>query len=332
MRRGLIEPYDIPVIVALVVGNLLLVIIGGYWLKFQSWMPWNIFRFFKYGVEALCLLGLIRLLLHIWQHHGVDMDSSRRILSTHLGSNILLSTLRFCVFLELLLLVYTTLKQRIPCLHPILYDVGLIRLEEFIHFGWNPAWAMARYNFPKWWLRFLDWAYISWFHAKALVIVYILTLPDQAKRDRFLISYMSMWIMCVLLGLMIPSLGPCYIDPGLFPPKGMPVAARIQNNLKTHYLYYLLPGKNCFLWYGYGLMALPSLHVAAVALYALYGWGEGSFIRWLTIVYALLIFIGSVTTGWHYAIDGYAAVVIVLGARYFAAWLQKHLEGSNLYS
>ena len=92
-------------------------------------------------------------------------------------------------------------------------------------------------------------------------------------------------------------------------------------------MYNLLPEQKGFLKYGFGLMALPSLHVAAVTLYVLYGWGEGRFVRWLTIIYALLIFIGSVTTGWHYAIDGYAAAVIALVACYFADWLQKHLEG-----
>jgi len=324
-RYKLFRLYDIPVIVAIVVVNVILTISGNR-LKFRPYILRHIIKFFVIGIVSVAALGLISLVIYTWRNYKTDLRTARCILAKYLNLNILLELLRFCIALEMLFFVYTNLKQHIPCINPKLYDVGLIRLEKFIHFGWNPAWAMANYNLPWWVLKFLDLIYVSWFSAKAVVIGYIMTLRDHGKRDRFLTSYISLWLIGVLLGLLFPSVGPFYIDDKLFPPNGMSSAARIQIYLKAHYMRCLLPGSSGFLLYGYGLMALPSLHVAVVVLYAIYGWGEGRFIRWLTIIYALLIFIGSLTTGWHYAIDGYAAVVMVLGAWYFAAWLQKHLE------
>lgn len=66
------------------------------------------------------------------------------------------------------------------------------------------------------------------------------------------------------------------------------------------------------LMYGCGLMALPSLHVTVVCLFAIFLWNEGFWLRWGSITFALLIFIGSVISGWHYAIDGYAGLLIAL--------------------
>jgi membrane-associated phospholipid phosphatase len=69
---------------------------------------------------------------------------------------------------------------------------------------------------------------------------------------------------------------------------------------------------------GDGISAFPSLHVAITVLAAIAAWRVS---RWLGIAaacYALLIWFGSIMLGWHYALDGEAAVlgtfVIWLGA------------------
>jgi membrane-associated phospholipid phosphatase len=55
-------------------------------------------------------------------------------------------------------------------------------------------------------------------------------------------------------------------------------------------------------------MAMPSMHITVVALYAMFFWREGGWRRWGSIAFAVLIFLGSLYSGWHYAIDGYVGV------------------------
>jgi membrane-associated phospholipid phosphatase len=61
-----------------------------------------------------------------------------------------------------------------------------------------------------------------------------------------------------------------------------------------------------------GISAMPSIHLAMATLFALLAF---SVRRWLGIVfigYVLVIQIGSVILGWHYAVDGYAGILLAL--------------------
>jgi len=57
------------------------------------------------------------------------------------------------------------------------------------------------------------------------------------------------------------------------------------------------------------ISAMPSMHVAVATVMALTSWRQN---RWLGAagwLYVLLIFLGSVQLNWHYAVDGYVAVL-----------------------
>ena len=60
---------------------------------------------------------------------------------------------------------------------------------------------------------------------------------------------------------------------------------------------------------GSGISAMPSMHVALATLFALVGWRTNRWVGIATTLFAVIIQIGSVHLGWHYAIDGYAGAV-----------------------
>ncbi len=63
-----------------------------------------------------------------------------------------------------------------------------------------------------------------------------------------------------------------------------------------------------------GISAMPSLHNASAVLFALLGWQVSRAHGIALTIFAVLIFLGSIHLGWHYAVDGYlgAALAVVI--------------------
>ena len=60
---------------------------------------------------------------------------------------------------------------------------------------------------------------------------------------------------------------------------------------------------------GSGISAMPSMHVATAVLLALFGWRYSRQAGIALTLYAVVIMIGSVHLGWHYALDGYVGAL-----------------------
>src|SRR5690606_31862098 len=116
-----------------------------------------------------------------------------------------------------------------------------------------------------------------------------------------------------------PAVGPCFASPELFREAlaGMPHATAIQERLWSNYVELVaarggapLPTLKPFL----AVAAFPSLHVGAHWLFALWAKRHA---RRLFVPFALatlLTFLGSLATGWHYAVDGYAGMLLAWAA------------------
>lgn len=229
-------------------------------------------------------------------------------------------------------------KGAIPEINPFRWDRAFMLLDRRLHFGYDP-WRLL---FPVFGhpaiTRAIDVLYYSWFPILVLTLVWqgwtsSHRLRWRRRRTRFFVSYVATWILLgTVAATVFSSVGPCYygLVTGLHDPF-QPLLLHLQMVNETHPLIALDVQR--YLWEGYsgqaahaieGISAMPSLHVAIPVLFAMMGWRTH---RWLGIAYttyAVIVVVGSVHLGWHYAIDGYASAATVPliwhGSGYAVRW------------
>ena len=212
------------------------------------------------------------------------------------------------------------LKGAIAILSPFAWDQALAHADRALHFGRAPdewLWFVVQSPFA---VRILNIAYNFWFVVLvATVFTACITREDTRLRHQFLMSFLLAWILGgFFLAMGLSSAGPCFYERlGLgsdFHPLMQALAAADRVNpiwaLRTQNL----------LWSGYigetsgsiGISAFPSLHVAMAVLFALYATRRSRLAGVLMWAFAVIIMVGSVVLGWHYALDGYAGALVSL--------------------
>ena len=227
---------------------------------------------------------------------------------------------------------YMWLKLMIPLLRNGTYDAALWRLDILLHGGAPPA-RPALDLLSRFGLLFpLDTFYASFLGLVTIVFSWYLLDRDAAYRIRFVNGLVLVWILGAWLYLAVPALGPCYVHPGLFRPfwSDMPLARLSQVYLQHNFrriLYSRTMGMIPAPFNpGAGIAAFPSLHVATWAYYLFATARRG---RWPVVVFTIMTLttlVGPVATGWHYAVDGYAGIVVAG----LSAWLGAKIPPSIL--
>jgi hypothetical protein len=89
--------------------------------------------------------------------------------------------------------------------------------------------------------------------------------------------------------------------------------------------------------FGAGISAMPSLHVtiAMLSFLAVRTYSDSIVLKWVSGLFGLCIFIGSVHLGWHYAWDGlfgiFAVIAIWWATGRFVDWVEaRELGGARL--
>lgn len=223
---------------------------------------------------------------------------------------------------------YTSIKSMISLLHPFAFDISFAEFDQALHFGMHPwqlthalfgsapATLMLNFVYNIWFL--VSWAFLLW---------QILNLGRPRQRMRFLMSFVMVWaLLGSLSAVLLSSAGPVYYAyvTGL----ESPFAALMERLYAMNAAFEAAGGAKIgtlhaqeWLWSTYqdrttqvggGISAMPSMHVAMAVLVALSGRHVGKFVGWTLILYAVIIQIGSVHLGWHYAIDGYLSALLTV--------------------
>lgn len=207
------------------------------------------------------------------------------------------------------------------------YDKAIADFDKLIHFGRAPVKYLLSFAQNELLLRVIEFNYdVLWFVLCFGVLYWVVISPRaDGIRLRYCATFFFVWVLVgnVIAG-MFPSAGPAFYDLVTGDAQRFEkLRAFLENTAGSfssaydsqHYLWYLhQAGLSGF---GSGISAFPSLHVALITMNALFIGQHNRRLGWIVGGYTLVIMVSSVYLGWHYATDGYAAVLLTVGI-YFA--------------
>jgi hypothetical protein len=218
---------------------------------------------------------------------------------------------------------FASFKQTIPLIHPFSWDSALMRLDVVLHFGHHP-WVLLKsiLDYPLL-VRTIDFFYVFWFVVLAVYCLWMAWTRRRRLRRCFFISTLLVWILLGSgLGTLFSSAGPCYFSylNGATPNPYSPLMTRLTEIGQIKSLWALDNQQGLWdfyrdgTWYSFGgISAMPSIHLAMSMIFVMVSFNFGKWPGYFSILYLLIMQIGSVILGWHYAVDGYAGILLAGG-------------------
>lgn len=220
-----------------------------------------------------------------------------------------LRALEWAVILGLALALHGWAKSAMPHITGYWADPALADLDRAI-FGSDP-WRLFRSELLG---PIYAKAYVTWFP----ITFGTMALLAFSKRDETLLfnSYLATLIVGGTMGEhLLPSAGPIFYERiGL----GTRFAELVATNDPTYNLfadylwkYYEAGGAGL----GTGISAMPSMHVAMATWTLFAAWRIWKPLAAPALVYVLVIWGASIASGWHYATDGLAGILIACASQ-----------------
>lgn len=261
------------------------------------------------GANALVVTLPVVLVLALIVGWSVTLERGRDLLYAVFG-------------MIILQLGFTFLKSGIPNMVPFYADPMLARVDRALLLG-RDAWQVAHALVPPADANRLLPVYVHAWTICAITMPAAVALTDRDKDRifRFVVLCFVVWIgLGNVFALMFSSVGPVFYDNLLGGGRFSDLTAALMASGVSdsavgrlqHYLWAAYASRNLEL--GSGISAFPSVHLGIATATAIY-LGERS--RWLIlpgVLFVAVIFYLSLYTGYHYAIDGYFSIALVLAA------------------
>lgn len=169
--------------------------------------------------------------------------------------------------------------------------------------------------------RLLDWLnsvpaaifyHRGWFAMMIVTLLVVLSRPASARKSAVMLSYFILWsIVGPVVHILLPAAGPVFYEKLGYGSDFAGIRVPEEMTQMSDYLWTVYQGDQ--FGPGSGISAMPSMHIATTAwmIIAIYVLAR----RWTAPMAALgfLIFLLSISLGWHYAADGIAGGVLALG-------------------
>jgi hypothetical protein len=231
----------------------------------------------------------------------------------------LCSVMPVLVLLPVVISTFTYFKFIIPYIRPFDLDPLFAEWDWTVHGGLHP-WELLQpvlgHPYVSAVINFFYqlWLFVMW----GVLLWQAFSLSRPRLRIRYLVTFVLLWaFLGNLAATLLSSAGPVYYGrvTGLSDPF-VPLMEYLQNASAIAWLPALDVQE--MLWqsyvskglgFGSGISAMPSMHLATSFSFVLLGFSVNRRLGAVSSVFAALIFVGSIHLGWHYAIDGYVAIV-----------------------
>lgn len=224
-------------------------------------------------------------------------------------------------------MAYRNLKSIVPLVRPgELFDRQLADLDRVLFFGSDPAALLHTLLGSGLPTHVLSAAYVAFIVFLPLTIGLALVFCRDLQAGLFYTTAQSInWVLGAASYYLLPSLGPIFVEPGIFASLPYSEVTRLQDVLLDQRLSFLHDPASAT---PQSIAGFASLHIsmsftAAMAAQLL---GLGSRLRTALWIWFAVTTAGTVYLGWHYVLDDVGGVI--LGA--MALVLCRALTGTDL--
>lgn len=212
---------------------------------------------------------------------------------------------------------FSAMKSAIPLFNDYNWDQSFIDLDIALH-GQDPWRLLQPVLGHPLVTSAISVAYHLW-----ILLIYVGTIyfafyvKDRQLRVRYFAAFFGIWtVNGVVLATLLASAGPCFLEPL----KGNPhFAEQMAYLARANQIYPVMVidvQQQLIAWYanashglGRGISAMPSMHVALAFLFFLAIRRVNRALGILFFIFFVTILIGSVHLAYHYAVDGYVAIL-----------------------
>lgn len=207
-------------------------------------------------------------------------------------------------------------KPLLNILVPFHADPLLADLDKALFLGTDP------------W-RLLDWMnsiptalfyHRGWFAMMIGVLLVVLSRPPSREKSAVMLSYFMLWTLFgPIVHCLLPAGGPVFFDDLGYGNRFAAIWTPDEMQRMSAYLWTSYTASS--FGPGSGISAMPSMHIATTAWMVLAIHIHAPRWTWLVAALGIVIFLLSISLGWHYAADGIVGGLGAIGCYRLCLWL-----------
>ncbi len=191
---------------------------------------------------------------------------------------------------------------------PFWADPLLAQADRLLFLGHDP-WTFLS------WLNSIPAAIFyhrGWFALMIITLLVVLCRPPSPQKSAVMLSYFLLWSVCgPLIHMLLPAAGPVFYDKLGYGDTFAAIPVPEEMVRMSDYLWTVYNGEQ--FGPGSGISAMPSLHIATTMWMIIAIRVHAPRWTWPMALLGGLIFLLSISLGWHYAVDGIVGAVAAIG-------------------